>query len=302
MHTKNALRLASVCLFGIGLSPLHAAGPADTAAPTSSTISPAPASLVQRADENRSARLLEKAVARYREVGDAALLEFNRSPEFADKELYVYVVGTDGTMLASGGPSANLVGRNVADMKDVTGKPFFRELLDAAATTGSGRVEYRWENRTTNRVERKVTLFEKVGDRILAVGYYLQRASPEQAKAFLERAVAAVKDDQARAIDAFNRVDGGFMQDDLYVFAVDLASRRFVAHGATPALVGRDAASLRDPKGKSIVPDMINIADRKGAGELDYAWRNPVTEKLESKHSYFRKVDGVLVGVGYYTR
>lgn len=298
----NALRLASACLLGIALSPLHAASSTESGVPASTTAGSAPTDLVQQADENRSARLLEKAVTRYREVGDAALLEFNRSPEFADKELYVYVVATDGMMLASGGPSANLVGRNVADMKDVAGKPFFRELLDAAATTGKGRVEYRWENRVTNRVERKVTLFEKVGDRILAVGYYLPRASPEQAKALLERAVAAVKDGQARAVDAFNRVDGGFMQDDLYVFAVDLASRRFIAHGASPVLVGRAAVSLRDPRGKSIVADMINIADRKGEGELDYAWRNPVTEKLESKHSYFRKVDGTLVGVGYYTR
>ena len=158
----NALHLASAFLLGIALSPLHAAGSTESAAPASATARSAPTSLVQRADENRSARLLEKAVARYREVGDAALLEFNRSPEFADKELYVYVVDPDGMMLASGGPSANLVGRNVADMKDVTGKPFFRELLDAAAATGSGRVEYRWENRATNRVERKVTLFEKV--------------------------------------------------------------------------------------------------------------------------------------------
>jgi len=292
----NMLRLASACLLGIVLSPLHAATPA--ASPAAS----APMTLVERADENRSARLLDKAAARYRAVGDAALPEFNRSPEFVDNELYVYVVASDGMMLASGGPSANLVGRNVADMKDVAGKPFFRELLDAAAKTGSGRVEYRWENRTTKRIERKVTLFNRVDDRILAVGYYLPRATPEQAQALLERATAAVRQDAAPALDAFNRVDGGFMQDDLYVFAVDLSSRRFVAHGATPALVGRDAASLRDPKGKPIVADMLNIVDRKGAGELDYAWRNPVTEKLESKHSFFRKVDGLLLGVGYYMR
>ena len=292
----NTLRIASACLLGIALSPLHAVEIAARSTP------PAPTSLVERADETRCARLLDKAVSRLREVGDAALLEFNRSPEFLDKELYVYVVDTDGMMLASGGPSANLVGRNVADLKDVTGKAFFRELLDAAATTGGGRVEYRWENRATNRVERKVTLFNRVDDRIVAVGYYLPLAAPEQAKALLERAAAAVRDERAAAVDAFNRVDGGFMQDDLYVFAVDLASGTFVAHGAMPALVGRDAVSLRDPKGKSIVADMMNIVDRKGEGELDYAWRNPVTQKLESKHSYFRKVDGMLVGVGYYTR
>lgn len=258
--------------------------------------------LVERTDEKRSARLLEKAVERYRAVGDKALDEFNRSPEFVDKELYVYVVDSEGLMLASGGPSASLIGRNVADLKDSTGKAFFHDLLNEAKTQGRGRVEYRWENRASGRSERKLTLFEKVEDRILAVGYYRPRGTAEQAKALLARAAEALSENGKAAIDAFNRVDGGFMEDDLYVFAVDMETGRFVAHGATPALVGQNATALRDPRGKSIVPDMLNIVQRKGRGELDYAWRNPATGKVESKHSYFRTADGVLVGVGYYTR
>ncbi|NMG31190.1 cache domain-containing protein [Aromatoleum evansii] len=259
--------------------------------------------LVQRADENRSMRLLNKAVARFREAGDAAFDEFNNAPQFKDRELYVYVLGMDGTMLASGGSSVALVGRNVATMQDAAGKPFFREMLDTAAKSGEGRVEYRWMNRADKREELKVTLFRKVGERIIAVGYYIPRATPAQAKDLLERAVAAVKEKgQQAALAAFNALDGGFMQDDLYVFAIDLNSQRFLAHGAMPKLVGSDGHDLRDPKGKAIVADMVNIVSRKGEGELDYAWRNPVTDKLESKHSFIRRVDGMLVGVGYYTR
>lgn len=290
------LRVVTLSLLSAGLPAVHASGSdADPAAAS-------PPSLVERADERRSERLLEKAVERYREAGEEALVEFNKSPEFSDKELYVYVVDSDGLMLASGGPSASLIGRNVADMKDSTGKAFFRDLLHEAATRGSGRVEYRWENRATGRSERKVTLFKKVDDTILAVGYYRPRATPEQARALLSRAAEAVDEKGSAAVEAFNRVDGGYMEDDLYVFAVDMKTGRFVAHGATPALVGQDATALRDPKGKSIVPDMINIVERKGRGELDYAWRNPATGKVESKHSYFRTADGMLVGVGYYTR
>ncbi|NMF91148.1 cache domain-containing protein [Aromatoleum petrolei] len=259
--------------------------------------------LVQRADENRSMRLLDKAVARYREVGDAAFDEFNRAAEFKDRELYVYALATDGTMLASGGSSVALVGRNVATMQDAAGKPFFREMLAMAAANEAGRVEYRWLNRIDNREEPKVTLFRKVGERIIAVGYYVPRATPAQAKELLERAVATVKDKGApAAVAAFNALDGGFVQDDLYVFAIELKSQRFLAHGAMPKLVGSDGRALRDPKGKAIVADMVNIVSRKGDGELDYAWRNPVTDKLETKHSFIRRVDDMLVGVGYYTR
>ena len=261
-----------------------------------------PAELARRADEQRSQRLLDKAVEHFTRLGDRAFDDFNRSAEFVDRELYVYVVGLDGTMLASGGSSVALVGRKVTAMQDAAGKPFFRELLDKAARDGEGRVEYRWLNRLDNREEPKVTLFRKVGERILAVGYYVPRASAEQAKALLERAVAAVELDSAASMAAFNAIDGGFVQDDLYVFAIDMKTQRFLAHGALPKLVGSDGRQLRDPKGKAIVTDMVNIVGRKGEGELDYAWRNPVTEKVESKHSFLRRVGDVLVGVGYYTR
>lgn len=294
---KTTLRIASLCLCSFAFPAAHAAAPASAAtAPT------AQSDLVQRADENRSRRLLEKAVAHYREKGEAALADFNRSPAFSDKELYVYVLTLDGEMLASGGPSVALVGRNVATMKDVSGKEFFRDMLDTAAKTGRGRIEYRWLNRLDNRVEPKVTLFERVDDRIIAVGYYTPRATAEQAKGLLERAVTALNEKGDAALDAFNAVDGGFIQDDLYVFVIDIPTRRFVAHGGSPAMVGTDGSALRDPKGKAVVTDMLNIVGRKGEGELDYAWRNPLTEKLESKHSFFRKVGDKIVGVGYYTR
>ena len=77
---------------------------------------------------------------------------------------------------------------------------------------------------------------------------------------------------------------------------------RFLAHGASPALLGRDARELRDPRGKPIISDMLNIARSKGEGQLEYAWRNPLTGKVESKTTFFRMVEGMLVGVGYYTR
>ncbi|NMG73173.1 cache domain-containing protein [Aromatoleum diolicum] len=289
----KTLRIFSLCLLGMALLPAQAA---------ESAFSAGQASLVQRADEKRSQHLLDRAVARFRAVGDAALEEFNRSPDFVDRELYVYALALDGTMLASGGSSVALVGRNVATMKDAAGKAFFREMLDTAAQAESGRVEYRWLNRVDKREEPKVTLFRKVGERIIAVGYYVPRATPAQARELLDRAVAALKERGEAAIGAFNAIDGGYIQDDLYVFVIDFNTQRFLAHGATPKMVGSDGRLLRDPKGKPIVADMLNIVGRKGEGELEYAWRNPVTDKVETKHSFLRKVGDMLVGVGYYTR
>lgn len=253
-------------------------------------------------DALRAHALLERAIAHYRVDRAKALVDFDRSPEFVDGESYVYVVSTDGVLLASGGPSSALIGQNVTEFKDAMGKPFFREMLEKARAQGAGVVQYQWLNRVDNKVERKVAYFQKADDRIIAVGYYIARATPAQAQALLGRAVDALRAHPEQAIDAFNRTRGEFSEDDLYVFVVDLTDKRFRAHGANPRLIGSDAQSLRDPEGRPIVQQMIEAVSRQDQAELDYVWPNPVTGRIESKHTFLRKVAGELVGVGYYTR
>ena len=43
----------------------------------------------------------------------------------------------------------------------------------------------------------------------------------DEARAMLERAVAAVKSDKAKALDMFNRGEDGFRDRDLYVFCAN---------------------------------------------------------------------------------
>ena len=43
----------------------------------------------------------------------------------------------------------------------------------------------------------------------------------DEAKAMLMKAVAAVKADKAKALDMFNKGEGGFRDRDLYVFCVN---------------------------------------------------------------------------------
>jgi len=253
-------------------------------------------------DAQRARALLGRAVILYQQQGDDAFAAFNGPTEFVDGELYVWVLGTDGVMLASGGSSAALIGRKVTNMRDAFGTPFFYDMLEKAKTSDSGVVEYRWLNRLHHKPERKITHFRKVGSRLLAVGYYIPRASPEQAAAMLERAVAALKADPAKAIAAFNDLNGGYIEDDLYVFVVGLDDGKFRAHGVSPRLVGSDGNALTDPNGQPIIRQMLDTLKDKDKGELDYAWRNPVTRKVESKHTLFRKVGDILVGVGYYAR
>jgi cytochrome c len=150
--------------------------------------------------------------------------------------------------------------------------------------------------------ERKVAYFQKVGDRIIAVGYYVARATRDQAQALLARAADAVRSKPVKAIEGFNTIRGPYAEDDLYMFVIGLTDNRFRAHGADHRLIGTDALSLRDPSGKPIGREMLAAVAERDQAELDYAWPNPVTGKVENKHTYLRKVGDMLVGVGYYAR
>ena len=69
----------------------------------------------------------------------------------------------------------------------------------------------------------------------------------DEAKAMLMKAVAAVKADKAKALDMFNKGEGGFLDRDLYVFCANVSDGKTVALGNPNAkqLIGVDARTLR---------------------------------------------------------
>lgn len=246
--------------------------------------------------------LLEKAVARYQRAGDKAFAEFSRQGEFVDGEHYVFVVDTKGVMLASGGPSVVFIGRDVSQVLEPDLQVAFKDILQTPESKGVQQAEYRWQNWADGKVERKRVYFQRIGERILAVGYYLPRASPEQARALLDKAISELNRDQKGTLTAINSLRGGFLQDDLYVFVVDLNSKRYVAHGTNLRLINTDFRKVKDPEGKPVGEPMLALVEKQDAGEYEYRWRNPVTGKVENKHAYARKVGEYLVAVGYYSK
>ena len=253
------------------------------------------------AQEAPAARaLLEKAVARYRQEGDKALAEFSRQGEFVDGERYVFVTDTNGIMLASGGPSVVLIGRDVSSVLDPQLQKSFKQVLQTPESAGVQQAEYRWQNWADGKVERKRVYFQRVANRVLAVGYYLPRAAPAQARALLDKASQALVADEKGTLDAINSLKGGFLQDDLYVFVVNTDTKRYVAHGTNLRLVNTDFSKVKDPEGKPVGLPMLEMLKKQNESEYEYRWRNPVTSKIEHKHAYMRKVGNFLVAVGYY--
>ena len=121
-----------------------------------------------------------------------------------------------------------------------------------------------------------------------------------------EEAVAMVKRVQERfakdgADATFKAVSDQSIKEfhdrDLYPFVYDLNGVN-VAHGARPALIGKNLIGLKDQDGVYLIREMVKIANGSGSGWVDYKWPNPLTNKIEDKTSYVEKMGNYFVGVG----
>ncbi len=267
-------------------------------------VSPAHKGSIERAEAERASALLDRAVDYLQKNGpESSFAVFNdRHGSFVSNEYYVFVVGLDGIMYASGGASNVFVGKNVINLSDASGINVVRDMLDIAKTSDSGAIQYHWLNSFDHRVENTNTKFRKVGKYLVCVGYYIHRATREEATALLERAVEFLKKSGSNAAyTAFNDPAGGFVIKDEYVFAIGLKDGKYRASGAAPYLTGADVRDMTDAAHKPIFKEMIAIARKNGGGTIDYVWRNPATNAIENKHSLIQRVGDVLLGVGYYT-
>ena len=65
-------------------------------------------------------------------------------------------------------------------------------------------------------------------------------------------------------------------------------------------MVGKDLLDMRDIDGKYLIKSLIEVANTKGKGWVDYKWPNPVTNAIEAKSSYVKKYEDMLIGCGIY--
>ncbi|EJM23151.1 hypothetical protein PMI22_01293 [Pseudomonas sp. GM21] len=252
------------------------------------------------AETQRANALLAKAVAEYKAKGDTALAEFSRQGAYVDGESYIYVVDTSGVMLASGGPSASLIGKPVFSVLDDDLKAVFQQIITQPEDGLVRSAEYRWWNWQHAKVERKRVFYQRVQDRVISVGYYMPRSSPEQAQQLLRQISGQVATDAKTTLGLINQHDKQLTQDDLYAFVVDLKTKRFVAHGFTPRLIGTDFKSLLSTDGKPIGEDILKQMKAHETGEIAYLWRNPITGQNEYKRTFLQRVNGYVVAVGCY--
>jgi signal transduction histidine kinase len=120
-----------------------------------------------------------------------------------------------------------------------------------------------------------------------------------EAKALLEKAVAAIKADEKKAIEDFNNPTGGFRDRDLYVFCAGAPTYNFTAHPKAE-LRGTPLAALVDKKGKKLGEELIKVAADGKIGEVDYMFPRPGGTDPVEKVTFVTKAGNQICGVGYY--
>jgi len=142
-----------------------------------------------------------------------------------------------------------------------------------------------------------------------------QRATPLEAKKLVEQAVAHIKAyGEEKALKEFNNPHGKFvkdelyllgydlnevLKDDLYVFVYDLKGV-LLANPKVPKLIGKNLYNEPDSKGKLFRKEIVDIANSRGSGWVDYTYMNPATKQEEIKITYCQKVGNLIVCCGAY--
>ena len=252
------------------------------------------------AQAEQAQALLKKAVERYRQIGDSALAEFSHQGEFTPDSLYVYVVDMHGTMLASGGPSAIYIGREIGPMLDASLRKTFQAALRQPPTDTPRNAQYPWLNSQDGKVETKQVYYRRLDDKVFAVSFYLNRSNRLAAQNLLHDAVKALQQEPESTIARINHLDSELNREDLYVFVVDTNNQKLVAHGANRRLVNTDFKALVAENGQPIGEQMLSALDGKDSAQLAYLWRNPVTGATEPKQTLLQRSDHYIVAVGYY--
>jgi signal transduction histidine kinase len=139
---------------------------------------------------------------------------------------------------------------------------------------------------------------------LLTIGGFVkadERGNATEAKAMLEKAVEAMKADQAAALAEFvadaKAKDGTFFDKDLYVFCGG-PDGNFTAH---PSLVGKSMKSLMDKATppKAVGEEFYKVA-AAGGGEVSYTWPLPGGLEPQKKVSIVASVGNQVCAVGYY--
>jgi hypothetical protein len=129
-----------------------------------------------------------------------------------------------------------------------------------------------------------------------------QLGTVEQARAMLDRAISALKSNEAAALSEFYDPNNKqFRASDLYVFCYDVSDGKITAY-ESPALLNVDVRTLAlkdDPIGKRTY-EALQSAPEASLVTIDYKFPKPDTTEPVPKQTLETRIGNQGCGVTYY--
>jgi len=245
-----------------------------------------------------------------KEQGEAKAYKEFSDPKgkFRKENLYLFVFGFNGKVLAHGGDPKTFLGKNLFNAKDKFGTPFF-QLFVEAANRGGGVVSYYWPRPDTGVLQYKTSYIAPINDRaFIGAGVYKslevlksQEDRINELKKFVDSGVEYIKQKGVtEAYKEFNNPQGKFRKDDWYIFICDY-NGEILSHGGDPKkMIGFNITNFLDEFGTPIFKLFVEAA-KSGGGTVSYYWPYLDTSIIKFKTSYIRPIDAnTFIGAGYY--
>ena len=130
-----------------------------------------------------------------------------------------------------------------------------------------------------------------------------QLASPADGKAMLERAITALKANEAAALKSFNdEKNKDFRDRDLYVYCFSLPDGNFTAY-QSPVLIGTNVKELKIPPNDPVGQRAYDAVAKAAEGEIvtfTYDFPKPGTKASALKETLEVRVGKQACGVSYF--
>ncbi len=127
-------------------------------------------------------------------------------------------------------------------------------------------------------------------------------STKEEAKTLVESGLDHLSQNGKKSsFSKFNDSNGGFIKDDLYLYAIDYEGT-FLVSGSNNSLIGKNLYSALDVDGNPFIKNIIDTARKEDKGWVKYKWSHPETRQIMDKVAYVSLIPGedIVLGCGVY--
>lgn len=256
------------------------------------------AALYDYSDTREVVDLVQDAARMLATQGTAAFAEFAKAgSRWRHDTSYIYVFTADGDCLFNSG-QPGLVGKNLADYRDVGGRAVVQELMKIAARPdphADGWVFFLFQEGNVLTPVWKIAYNVKTtlpDGTVVVVGS--GRSSLKMERSFVTSRV----DEAARLLTTTGRDEAFRMIADpashfnflgSYVFVLDMQGHTLV-DPSFPTMPGRDLSSMTDAIGRPYVQEMLSKLAEGDTASTMFFWRANPNDIPQRKAIYARKV------------